>query len=262
MNLGLQDRNVLVTGSTSGIGKAIARAYLAEGARVVLHGLTQPEADGALAELAALGATDAIGADISTAAGAAQLVEAAGRRGKIDILVNNVGIFSARPFAELTDEDWQKTFDVNVMSAVRLGRAVLPDMLARNCGAIVNIASEAGVKPLPLMVHYSTSKTAVIGLTRGMAELTRATAVRVNSVLPGPTWTEGVERYFQGLAAQDGRPLQEIVADYFRREEPTSLIQRFIEPDEVARLVVFLSAQTAMNGGAYRVEGGIIRSIL
>lgn len=262
MNLDLENRRVLVTGSTSGIGKAIARTYLAEGAHVILHGLTQDEAEAAATGMGALGSVTALSADISRAEGVAKLLAEVEKIDEIDILVNNVGTFSAKPFADLTDEDWQKAFDVNVMSAVRLGRAILPKMLARNAGAVVNIASEAGVKPLPLMVHYSTSKTAMIGLTRGMAEMTKATNVRVNSVLPGPTWTEGVERYFEGLAAQDGRPLSEIIAAYFSREEPTSLIQRFIQPDEVARLVVFLSAQTAMNGGAYRVEGGIIRSIL
>lgn len=261
MDLGLTGKRVLVTGSSSGIGKAIASAYLDEGAHVLVHGLTQAEADSAASDLAAKGKVEAAWADIGTADGADRLVRAAEQFGPLDILVNNVGIFGVKAFEDLTDDDWQHTFDVNVMSAVRMSRAILPGMLARNAGAIVNIASEAGIKPLPQMIHYSTSKTAILGLSRGMAELTKASLVRVNSVLPGPTWTEGVERYFTGLAAQDGRPMDEILADYFRKEEPTSLIQRFIRPDEVARLVVFISAQSAMNGGAYRVEGGIIRSI-
>jgi NAD(P)-dependent dehydrogenase (short-subunit alcohol dehydrogenase family) len=261
MDLGLKGKRVLVTGSSSGIGKAIASAYLDEGAHVLIHGLTQEEAESAASGLASQGTVQAAWADIGTTEGADRLVSAANRFGPLDILVNNVGIFGVKAFEDLSDADWQHTFDVNVMSAVRMSRAVLPGMLARNAGAIVNIASEAGIKPLPQMIHYSTSKTAVIGLSRGMAELTKATLVRVNSVLPGPTWTEGVERYFAGLAAQDGRPMDDIIADYFRKEEPTSLIQRFIRPEEVARLVVFISAQSAMNGGAYRIEGGIIRSI-
>lgn len=261
MELELQGKRVLVTGSSSGIGKAIASAYLAEGADVLVHGLTREEAEAAASDLAAAGNVQAAWADIGTADGAARLADAARAFGPVDVLVNNVGIFGVRAFEQLSDADWQRTFDINVMSAVRLSRTILPEMLARNSGAIVNIASEAGVKPLPQMIHYSASKTALIGLSRGMAELTKASLVRVNSVLPGPTWTEGVERYFAGLAEQDGRPTDDIVADYFRKEEPTSLIQRFIRPEEVARLVVFISAQNAMNGGAYRVEGGIIRSI-
>ena len=261
MQLDLEGRRVLVTGSSSGIGRAIASAYLAEGAHVLVHGLTEAEAETARAGLASLGPVKAVHADIGQTDGAEQLLGAARDFGPIDILVNNVGIFGAKAFEDLTDEDWQRTFDVNVMAAVRMSRSILPAMLARNAGSIVNIASEAGIKPLPQMIHYSTSKTAVIGLTRGMAELTKASMVRVNSVLPGPTWTEGVERYFVGLSEQDDRPMDEIISDYFLREEPTSLIQRFIKPEEVARLVVFISAQNAMNGGAYRIEGGIIRSI-
>lgn len=261
MNLDLEGRKVLVTGSSSGIGKAIAAAFLAEGAHVLVHGLTREEAEAAAGDLAGAGCVNVAWVDIGTADGAEQLAEAVGAFGPLDVLVNNVGIFGAKAFEDLTDTDWQRTFDVNLMSAVRLSRTILPGMLVRDCGSIVNIASEAGVKPLPNMIHYSASKTALIGLSRGMAELTKATAVRVNSVLPGPTWTEGVERYFLGLAEQDGRSMDAIIADYFRREEPTSLIQRFIRPDEVARLVVFISAQNAMNGGAYRIEGGIIRSI-
>lgn len=261
MHLDLEGRRVLVTGSSSGIGRAIASAYLTEGAHVLIHGLTEAEAETARTGLASLGPVKAVHADIGQADGANQLLAAARDFGPIDILVNNVGIFGAKAFEDLTDEDWQKTFDVNVMAAVRMSRSILPAMLARNAGSIVNIASEAGIKPLPQMIHYSTSKTAVIGLTRGMAELTKASMVRVNSVLPGPTWTEGVERYFVGLSEQDDRSMDEIISDYFLREEPTSLIQRFIKPEEVARLVVFISTQSAMNGGAYRIEGGIIRSI-
>ena len=135
-------------------------------------------------------------------------------------------------------------------------------MLKRGTGSIVNLASEAGVKPLPQMVHYSVTKTAMIGLTRGMAELTKGTGVRVNSVLPGPTWTEGVEAYFGGLADQKGEPIEEIIDNYFKLDEPTSLIQRFVQPEEVARMIVTTAANPAANGAGYRIEGGIIRSIL
>ena len=200
--------------------------------------------------------------DLANTDDAIALCEFALSGGDIDVLVNNVGIFSVKAFDELTDEDWMHYFNVNVLSAVRMNRIVLPAMLKRDEGAIVNLASEAGVKPLPQMIHYSVTKTAMLGLTRGMAELTKGTQVRVNSILPGPTWTEGVRAYFEGLAEQKGEPLEEIVNNYFHIDEPTSLIQRFVEAQEVARTIVSVSANKAANGAAYRVEGGIIRSIL
>jgi len=162
----------------------------------------------------------------------------------------------------LTDDDWLEFFNINVLSAVRMSRHLLPGMLQRGTGAIVNLASEAGVKPLPQMIHYSVTKTAMLGLTRGMAELTKGTEVRINSVLPGPTWTEGVQAYFDGLAQQKGEPLDDIIQNYFQIDEPTSLIQRFVEPDEVARTILTVASNKAANGAAYRVEGGIVRSIL
>ncbi len=262
MDLDLKDKRVLVTGSASGIGRATAEAFLREGAAVVVNGLTEAEVEAALARLAPLGPVRGLPADLSTAAGADALLAFAAEDGPVDILVNNVGIFSVKPFAELTDADWLHAFDVNVMSAVRMTRAILPAMLGRGSGAVVNLASEAGVKPLPQMIHYSVTKTAMIGLTRGLAELTQGTAVTVNAVLPGPTWTEGVEAYFRGLAAARGEAIDGIVESYFRNDEPTSLIQRFVEPREVARMIVFVAASPASNGAAYRIEGGIIRSIL
>lgn len=262
MNLGLQDKLVLVTGSGSGIGKATAQVYLEEGARVIVHGLSAEEVDSCVADLAPLGHVTGQAGDLTNPAEALALCDFAQGQGDVDILVNNVGVFSVKPFAELTDTDWMRFFDINVMSAVRMSRVFLPAMLKRGSGSIINMASEAGVKPLPQMVHYSVTKTAILGLTRGMAELTKGTAVRVNSILPGPTWTEGVEAYFDGLAAQKGDPLEDIVANYFKSDEPTSLIQRFVQPDEVARMIVAISASTASNGAAHRIEGGIIRSIL
>lgn len=262
MDLGLQDKLVLVTGSGSGIGKAAARLYLEEGARVIVHGLTGGEVAACLDDLSPLGPVSGTAGDLTDPADVAALCAFAQARGEVDILVNNVGIFSVKPFEDLTDADWMRSFDVNVMSAVRMSRVFLPAMLTRGTGSIVNMASEAGVKPLPQMVHYSVTKTAMLGLTRGMAELTKGTAVRVNAILPGPTWTEGVEAYFDGLAAQKGAALDEIVGGYFETDEPTSLIQRFVQPDEVARMIVTISASTASNGAAHRVEGGIIRSIL
>jgi NAD(P)-dependent dehydrogenase (short-subunit alcohol dehydrogenase family) len=262
MDLGLKDKLVLVTGSGSGIGKATAKLYLQEGARVIVHGLTDDEVASCIEDLSPLGDVLGNAGDLTNIVDATALADFAQAAGNVDILINNVGIFSVKPFQDLTDEDWMRYFDINVMSAVRMSRVFLPAMLAYGSGSIINMASEAGVKPLPQMVHYSVTKTAMLGLTRGMAELTKGTNVRVNSILPGPTWTEGVEAYFDGLAAQKGEPLDTIVDNYFKSDEPTSLIQRFVQPDEAARMIVTISASTASNGAAHRIEGGIVRSIL
>jgi NAD(P)-dependent dehydrogenase (short-subunit alcohol dehydrogenase family) len=262
MDLGLRDKLVLVTGSGSGIGKATAAAYLQEGARVIVHGLTAQEVAGCVDELSPLGDVIGRAGDLTNPQDAINLCDFAQSQGAVDILVNNVGVFSVKAFESLTDDEWMQYFDINVLSAVRISRIFLPAMLKRGTGSIVNLASEAGVKPLPQMIHYSVTKTAMLGLTRGMAELTKGTEVRVNAVLPGPTWTEGVEAYFDGLAAQKGLPLEEVIQSYFQSDEPTSLIQRFVQPSEVARTIVTVSANKATNGAAHRVEGGIIRSIL
>ena len=262
MDLGLRDKLVLITGSGSGIGKATAKMYLQEGARLIVHGLTSAEVSSCVAELSTLGPVKGIAADLTNSDNAARLADFAREQGEVDVLVNNVGIFSVKPFEDLTDDDWMHYFNINVMSAVRMSRIFLPAMLKRGGGSIINMASEAAVKPLPQMVHYSVTKTAILALTRGMAELTKGTKVRVNSILPGPTWTEGVEAYFDGLAEQKGEPLDTIVNNYFRSDEPTSLIQRFVQPDEVARMIVTISASTASNGAAHKIEGGIVRNIL
>jgi NAD(P)-dependent dehydrogenase (short-subunit alcohol dehydrogenase family) len=262
VDLGLKDKLVLVTGSGSGIGKATAKTYLQEGARLIVHGLTEAEVAACVDDLSPLGYVKGIAADLTNQAGATALADFAIAQGEVDILINNVGIFSVKPFEDLTDEDWMHYFNINVLSAVRMSRIFLPAMLKRGTGAIINMASEAAVKPLPQMVHYSVTKTAMLGLTRGMAELTKGTKVRINSILPGPTWTEGVEAYFDELADQKGEPLDTIVDNYFKSDEPTSLIQRFVQPDEVARMIVTISASTASNGAAHRIEGGIVRNIL
>lgn len=262
MDLGLKDKLVLVTGSGSGIGKATAKVYLEEGARVIVHGLTEAEVAACVEDLSPLGEVAGIAADLTKTADAEALARFAQARGAVDVLVNNVGIFSVKPFEDLTDDDWMQYFNINVLSAVRMSRILLPAMLERGEGSIINMASEAAVKPLPQMVHYSVTKTAMLGLTRGMAELTKGTGVRVNSILPGPTWTEGVEAYFDGLAEQKAEPIDTIIDNYFKLDEPTSLIQRFVQPDEVARMIVTISASTASNGAAHRIEGGIVRNIL
>jgi len=262
VDLDLKGKRVLVTGSGAGIGKATAKVFVQEGATVIVNGLTDQEVDAAVGELRQFGDVQGLAADLTRTEDAERLFSFATSTGPLDVLVNNVGIFSVKDFGDLTDEEWLSYFNINVLSAVRMSRLAVPQMLKHNAGAIVNLASEAAVKPLPQMVHYSVTKTAMLGLTRGMAELTKGTRVRVNSVLPGPTWTDGVQNYFEGLAAQKGDPIDEIVSNYFKNDEPTSLIQRFVDPDEVARMIAFVASSTAANGAGYRIEGGIIRSIV
>ena len=262
MDLGLKDQRVLVTGSASGIGKATAHAFLEEGAKVIVHGLTDDEVEACVKDLSPLGDVIGKAGDLTDPDHVNALCAFAQSWGGINVLVNNVGVFSVKAFEDLTDADWMQYFDINVLSAVRMSRVFLPEMLKRGSGSIVNLASEAGVKPLPQMIHYSVTKTAMLGLSRGMAELTKGTGVRVNSVLPGPTWTAGVEAYFEGLAEQKGEPLADVIETYFKSDEPTSLIQRFVQADEVARTIVTVAANKAMNGGAHKVEGGIVRNIL
>lgn len=254
----LNDSLTFVSGSTQGIGLAIVRAFVDDGAKVVVHGRTERKTREA-ARLA--GASAAVWGDLSSAEGADEVLAQLEQIGVVDILINNAGIFSVEDFFTMPDEEWHRYYQTNVMSLVRLCRALLPGMLERDRGCIVNVSSEAAVKPLPQMIHYSMTKTAMLSISRGLAELTKGTSVRVNSLLPGPTWTGGVEEYFEGLAEQEGRPLQEVLGNYFQEHEPTSLIQRFAQVDEVADAALFLARNGAVNGSALRVEGGIIRSL-
>lgn len=206
-----------------------------------------------------------VAADVSTAAGAQRLFDAATETGKsCRILVCNAGIFATKDFFETTDDEWQRYWQVNVMGYVMLCRLFLKPMLDCDVTSrVIILASEAGVKPLPHMLAYSVSKTANISLARGLAELTKGTKCTVNSVLPGPTRTEGVEKYFEGLAEKEGKSAKEVESAYFEVHEPTSLIKRLIDPKEVAATVAFLASDAAgaINGAAIRVEGGTIRSI-
>lgn len=254
----LKQKLVLVTGSTKGIGKAIAEAFVDKNARVVVHGRTREEVERVQTSI---GAFSAVVGDLGTAEGCDGVVEQLEPLGSVGVLVNNAGIFGVEDFFKIDDEEWLRYFQVNIMSSVRMCRALMPSMLENNWGRIVNVASEAAIKPLPNMIHYSMTKTAMVSLARGMAELTQGTRVTVNSVLPGPTWTDGVETYFDGLAAKEGKPAKELIENYFAEHEPTSLIQRFVDVKEVAHAVVFLATNGAINGSAQRVEGGIVRSI-
>ena len=254
----LSDQSVFVSGSAKGIGKAIAARFIEQGANVIVHSRSE---SGAIQARDEIKASEAVWGDLASTEGANQVLEQLETFAPIEILINNAGIFSVEDFFKLEDEVWLQYYQTNVMSMVRLCRALMPGMLGRDSGTIINVASEAAIKPLPQMIHYSMTKTAMISISRGLAELTKGSAVRVNSLLPGPTWTDGVESYFDGLAQQEGRPLQEVLDNYFEEHEPTSLIQRFATVEEVSDAALFLAQNGAVNGSALRVEGGIIRSI-
>jgi NAD(P)-dependent dehydrogenase (short-subunit alcohol dehydrogenase family) len=263
MNIDLSGKTALVTGSTSGIGHAIAKGLAATGASVVVNGRTQAKVDAtaaALAKAVAGAKVRGIAADVSTAAGCKVLVAALPQ---VDILINNAGIFEPKGFLDIPDEDWSRFFDVNVMSGVRLARAYLPDMLKRNWGRIVFISSESALNIPKEMIHYGTTKTAQLAVSRGLAEMTRGTAVTVNSVLPGPTMSEGVETFVKDLAKQNGQSVEEAASQFVKQFRPTSLLQRFASVEEIANMVVYISSKeaSATNGAALRAEGGIIQTI-
>ena len=263
MDLGIKVRLALVTGSTLGIGRAIAEALVAEGARVIVNGRKAQAVGEAVAVLSRGGEVHGVAADLMTADGAQRVFEAAARIGPVDILVNNVGYFEVKPFTEIADRDWLDMFELNVMSGVRLTRALFPGMLERNWGRVVFIASEQSVKPNPDMLHYAMSKTAQVSLARGLAELTRGTKVTVNSVLVAPTWSEGVEVFLEKMAPTAGKTVAEMRTAYFEGPGRSSLLQRWAEPAEVAAQVAFLCSEraAAVNGAAQRVDGGIVRSL-
>ena len=261
MNIDLSGKTALVTGSTAGIGHAIAKGLAASGASVVINGRGQDKVDAAVRKLeAAGGKVRGIAADVSTASGCKALVSALP---EVDILINNAGIFEPKDFFEIPDEDWSRFFEVNVMSGVRLSRAYLKGMLKRNWGRIVFISSESALNIPKEMIHYGMTKTAQLAISRGLAEMTRGTAVTVNSVLPGPTMSEGVETFVKDLAKQNGQSVEEAAANFVKQHRPTSLLQRFASPEEIANMVVYVSSKEASitNGAALRAEGGIIQTI-
>ena len=263
MKIDLTGKTALVTGSTSGIGHAIARGLASAGASVAVNGRTQAKVDAAVAAIAKLvpGArVRGVAADVSTAAGCNALV--AGLP-EVDILINNAGIFEPKGFFDIPDEDWSRFFEVNVMSGVRLSRAYMPGMFKRNWGRIVFISSESALNIPKEMIHYGVTKTSQLALSRGLAEMTRGTAVTVNSVLPGPTMSEGVETFVKDLAKQHGQSVEEAASQFVKQFRPTSLLQRFASVEEIANMVVYVSSKesSATNGAALRAEGGIIQTI-
>ena len=263
MNIDLKGKTALVTGSTSGIGHAIVKGLAVAGANVVVNGRTQGKVDTAVAAVAKVAPGSKIAgvaADVSTATGCDTLVE---MLPDVDILINNAGIFEPKGFFETPDEDWSRFFEVNVMSGVRLSRAYLPGMLKHNWGRIVFISSESALNIPKEMIHYGMSKTAQLAVSRGLAEMTRGTAVTVNSVLPGPTMSEGVEAFVKDLAKQSGQSVDEAASQFVKQFRPTSLLQRFASVEEIANMVVYVSSKeaSATNGAALRAEGGIVQTI-
>ncbi|HET7753714.1 MAG TPA: SDR family NAD(P)-dependent oxidoreductase [Anaeromyxobacteraceae bacterium] len=264
MDLGLGGKRAVVTGSTAGIGLAIATALAEEGAAVVVNGRTADRVDRAVRtvkERVPGASVSGVAADLETKDGAARLIEAAP---DVDVLVNNVGIFSAKGFAQIDDAEWSQIFAVNVLSGVRLSRHHLPRMLERRWGRIIFISSESALQIPAEMIHYGVTKTAQLGLARGLAELTRGTSVTVNSILPGPTLSEGVGEFVESLARHTGKPTDEVERDFFLSARPTSLLQRFETPEETAALVAFVASDRAsgVNGAALRVDGGVVRAIV
>jgi NAD(P)-dependent dehydrogenase (short-subunit alcohol dehydrogenase family) len=263
MKIDLKDKTALVTGSTSGIGHATARGLAAAGADVAVNGRAQAKVDAAVAAIAKAvpGAkVRGVAADVSTAEGCKTLVAALP---EVDILINNAGIFEPKGFFDIPDQDWSRFFEVNVMSGVRLSRAYFPGMLKRNWGRIVFISSESALNIPKEMIHYGTTKTAQLAVSRGLAEMTKGTAVTVNSVLPGPTMSEGVEAFIKDLAKHNGVSVEEATRQFFQQQRPTSLLQRFATVEEIANMVVYVSSKesSATNGAALRAEGGIVQTI-
>lgn len=260
MDLQLDGKKAIVTGATAGIGLAIARELAREGVEVVVPGRTQAKIDAALAQFTDGPAPRGLVADAGTAAGAAAIIAAVP---DTDILINNLGIYEARPFEEIADEEWEHIFEVNVLSGVRLSRHYFPRMLARNSGRIIFIASESALQTPPEMVHYGLTKSAQLAISRGLAERTKGTGVTVNSVLPGPTRSEGVIDFLKKMSTLADPTPEEAEREFFEKHRPASLLQRMIEADEIAGLVAYLASprSSATNGAALKVEGGLLRSI-
>jgi NAD(P)-dependent dehydrogenase (short-subunit alcohol dehydrogenase family) len=263
MNLGLQGKIAVVSGSTAGIGLAIAAALASEGAKVVVNGRTQARVDAALKSIQQrVSAADlrGVAADLGTSAGVESFLQ---QVREADVLVNNLGIFEVKPFAEISDSDWLRFFEVNVLSGVRLARAYLPGMLKKNWGRIIFISSESAQHIPSEMIHYGMTKTAQVAVARGLAESVAGTGVTVNSILAGPTASEGASKFVENMAKQQNVSTAEIERQFFASVRPTSLLKRFETPEEVASVVAFVagSQAVAINGAAVRAEGGVVRSI-
>ena len=260
MDLKLQDKSALVSGSTKGIGFAIAALLAAEGARVIINGRTETavkEASDRIRSATPRARVDGFAGDLSVPGPTAEMVK---RFPAVDILVNNLGIFERKVFEEIDDAEWQRFFDINVMSGVRLSRAYLPGMKQRNWGRIVFISSESGIQIPDNMIHYGMTKTAQLAISRGLAETCVGTNVTVNAVLPGPTLSDGNKAIIAKRSA--GKPFPEFEKEFFEKVRPSSLLKRYATVEEVASMVAYLCSplSSATNGAALRVDGGVVRA--
>ncbi|MDB4899924.1 MAG: fabG 8 [Gemmatimonadetes bacterium] len=264
MELELRGKRALVTGSTAGIGLAAARLLAEEGAAVIVNGRTESRVARAVDDIRAgfMGAdVRGVAADLGTAEGCARMVREVP---DLDVLVNNVGIFEPKPFEEIPDADWLRFFEVNVLSGVRLARHYLAGMRRRDWGRIIFVSSESAVQIPSEMIHYGMTKTAQLAVARGIAETTVGTRITVNSVLPGPTASEGVSTFVGQLASDRGVDMATMEAEFFSTARPSSLLQRFATPEEIAAMIVYLASEraSATNGAAVRVDGGVVRSVI
>ncbi|MFB7892782.1 SDR family NAD(P)-dependent oxidoreductase [Microbacterium sp. NPDC056044] len=263
MDLQLQGKTAFVSGSTQGIGFAIASALAAEGVRVIVNGRSPERVDQAVARLR----TEHPGADhtglVADFAAPDDVARLLDGLGEVDILVNNVGLFGLAEFAAITDEEWARYLDVNVMSGVRLSRHVLTGMRERGWGRLIFISSESGVNVPADMVHYGVTKAAMVALGNGLAKLTRGTAVTVNTVLGGPTYSDGVAATVEAIADAQSAPV-DAIKNAIIGQDGTTLLQRFIDPTEIAHLVAYLASPlaSATNGAALRADGGVLTAML
>jgi len=264
MNYHLENKLSLVTGSTAGIGLAIATALAGEGAEVIVNGRTDDRVAEAIVKIRKLHPKAKLHAFAGDLSQADEIIELYKRFSKIEILVNNLGVYEPKPFEKITDDDWHKIIETNFFSGVRLSRAYLPVMLNHNWGRIIFISSESAVQIPKEMIHYGVTKTMQLALARGLAETTIGTGVTVNSVLPGPTRSEGVEGFVKNMAKEQGKSAADIEKEFFTNVRPSSLLQRFATNEEVANLVAYVASplSSATNGASLRVDGGVVRSIL
>ncbi|WP_392537210.1 SDR family NAD(P)-dependent oxidoreductase [Legionella sp. 227] len=263
MDLKLKGKTALVTGSTAGIGFSIAQILAREGVTVVINGRSRERVTEAIQQIKASNPEAnliAAPADLNQKKDTDELIKQIPR---VDILINNAGIYNAKPFVDISDDEWLQMFEVNVMSGVRLSRHYLTPMLQQNWGRIIFISSESALQIPKEMIHYGMSKTAQLAVARGIAELTKGTHVTVNSVLPGPTSSEGVSQFVADLGKQQNKTAKQVEEELFENLRPTSLIKRLAHTEEIANMVAFLSSplSSATNGAPIRVDGGLILSI-
>ncbi len=259
MDLRLKNKRVFISGSTKGIGFATAKTLAKEGATVIINGRSQESIDQALLELKKEVPQELLSGIACDFSKIEEIDNAIKELGEIDILINNVGIFDAKDFFEISDEEWKNFYEVNVLSGVRLAKALMPAMLKKDWGRIIFISSESGLNIPVEMIQYGTTKTAQLAVSRGLAEITKGTNVTVNSVLPGPTFSDGVKK----MVDADDNKKKEIEKEFFNTERPTSLLQRFADPQEVANMITYVASplSSATNGASLRVDGGVVKYI-